>query len=191
MLRALTGPFFDNRIQLVSVLPARSVGCKFGIIGQIFTADRFREGWPHLLLCENIDVIVRTSRAAFVCRPWHIVAKLVTSTRLWRVKALMVAQGHPHDIDHRILHGYFDMLPLAGRMALLQRCQDPYCHMHAGAGITNRRPYIGRGVLWKSCDTHRTAHSLCDWLEALEVTVWAVGAKTFDSRIDQTRVYFR
>ena len=55
--------------------------------------------------------------------------------------------------------------------AVAAQDQDADRHMHAGAGIADRRIYVGRRVVRKACDAHRPAHRLGDRLEALEITV--------------------
>ena len=60
-----------------------------------------------------------------------------------RVALAPFAQGHADQVHHGVLHRHFHMLALAGRMALLQRSQDADRHVHAGAGIADRRPDVG------------------------------------------------
>ena len=140
------------------------------------------------MLCKNIYVIVWPAGAAFVGRSRYCVPKLITGARLRRVETLVVTQSYPHDIDHRVLHGHFDMLAFASRVALLQSRQDTNRHMHAGAGITNRRPDISRRIFWKAGDAHRATHGLCNRFETLKVTIGTIGAETLDRRIDQARI---
>ena len=80
------------------------------------------------------------------------------------------------------------MLAFAGVMALLQRGQDADRHVHAGAGIADRREVEHRRAIGGACHAHRTAHGLCDRFEAFEAGIGAVGAEAFDGGIDQTRI---
>jgi hypothetical protein len=77
------------------------------------------------------------------------------------------------------------MLAAARRMALLQRGQNADRHVHAGAGIADRRVYVGRRVVGEAGDAHRPAHRLRDRLEALEITVGPIGAKALYRGIDE------
>jgi hypothetical protein len=100
----------------------------------------------------------------------------------------MVAQAHPHQVDDRVLHRHLDVLAAAGRMALLQRCQNADRHVHAGAGIPDRRIDVGRRIFGEAGDAHRPAHGLGDRLEALESAVRPVGAEALDRGVDKSRV---
>jgi len=103
-------------------------------------------------------------------------------------EALVVAQAHPHQVDDRVLHGHLDLLAAAGRMALLQRCQNTDRHVHSGAGIPDRWIDEGRRIFREAGDGHRPAHGLGDRLEALESAVGPVGAEALDGGVDKSRV---
>src|SRR6516162_1003363 len=83
------------------------------------------------------------------------------------------------------------MLSLAGCVALLQRGHDANRHVHAGAGIANRRHDVGRRVIRKAGDAHRPAHRLGDRLVALEVAIGTVCPKALDRGVYQPRVDLR
>jgi len=67
----------------------------------------------------------------------------------------VVAQADPDQVDDGILHRHFDMLAAARIVTLLQCGEDADRHMHARAGITDRRHDKGRRVLREAGDAHR------------------------------------
>ena len=83
------------------------------------------------------------------------------------------------------------MLALPSVVALLESGEDADRHMHAGAGIADRRHNKCRRVVREAGDTHRTPHRLGDRLVALEVAIGAVSAKALDRGVDQPRVDLR
>jgi hypothetical protein len=73
-------------------------------------------------------------------------------------------------------------------MALHERGEDADHAVHAGAGIPDRRPRVGRRPVREAGDAHGAAHGLGDRLVALVVGVRSPRAEPLDAREHETRV---
>ena len=132
--------------------------------------------------------------------PWLAAARRVARSRdlvgemLVRVFAersvrepLLVAQLHPAEVEHGVLHRDLDSLPAAGVGALIERRQDPGDQVDAGPRVADLCTGRGGRPVFETGGGHRAAHRLRDDFVGLEVEVLA-GAESLDRRIDQARV---
>ncbi len=56
--------------------------------------------------------------------------------RIWALPLPWVREnGHPHVVDHRVLHRHLQPPAFAGAVALAQRRENADRHQHAGAGV--------------------------------------------------------
>src|SRR5262245_18321353 len=115
-------------------------------------------------------------------------AELIAGALTGLAGALVVAQAHADQVDDRVLHRDLDPLALAGEVALHERGKDADHAVHAGAGVADRRPDVGRRTVRKACDAHRPAHRLRDGLVALVVGVRSPRTEALDARVHQARV---
>ena len=69
----------------------------------------------------------------------------------------MVAHGHPHIIDHRILHGHFHVLPRARFTALQQGGENADGAVDTRAGIPNSRTGFERRRTGQAGNAHGPA----------------------------------
>jgi hypothetical protein len=96
--------------------------------------------------------------------------------------------GWPKRWWSRRLTRHLDVLALPRGVPLVECGQDADRHVHAGAGIADRRPHVGRRAVGKAGDAHGTAHGLGDRLETLEAAEGTVGAEALDGGVDEPRV---
>ena len=84
---------------------------------------------------------------------------------------LLVAQFHPRQIEHAVLHGTEHLLPAAGAGALIKRSHDAEREMQAGAGIADLCAGHQRRSVAKAGGRRRAAGALGDIFVDLAVLV--------------------
>ena len=88
-------------------------------------------------------------------------------------QALLIAQLDAAKVQHAVLHRHSDLLPLARRIALVQRGDDAQGQMQAGAGIADLRAGHQRRAIIETGSGRRTAGALRDVLIHLAVFIRA------------------
>src|SRR5205814_7476438 len=121
----------------------------------------------HVTLRAGGDGIGCSTWFGAVRRGPHGGAELVAVAFHRLAEAPVVTQAHPYQIDHRILHRHFHVLPLTRGLALHERGEDADGAVHPGARIANARPGDRRRIFGKSGHAHGPTHRLGHWLEAL------------------------
>ena len=184
---ALAGPALDQRVVFLAVLPAarRRLEARVVELRQVHHAP---EALIHLRLAEDIDIVVRAAGRASEGGARHGLAELVAAPGLHHALALVVAQADAQYVDHRLLHGDLDLLALARLVALLERGEQADGEVHAGAGIADGGPGVGRRVVGEAGDAHRPAHGLRDGLEGLVAGVRPVAAEALDGAVDEAGI---
>ena len=143
---------------------------------------------PHLLLGEDEDVVVGAAGRAAIRRARHAGAELVPRARHGLAEALVIAQAHPDQVDHRVLHRDLDLLAESGQVTLHERGENADHAVHPGARVADGRPHVRGRPIGRARDAHGAAHRLGDGLVALVVAVGAVRPEALDARVDEAGV---
>ena len=113
--------------------------------------------------------------ARVVARTWHFAHPLVRRYRVFAERpagqALVIAELDATQVHHAIHHRDFDILSLAGAIALVDGGQQPDRQMQSGTRITDLRAGHERCAIGNTGGAHRTAHGLRDVLVRLEFRV--------------------
>src|SRR5690349_18672503 len=113
---------------------------------------------------QQIDVVVRTAGLARINTVRGVAAGRLT---LRRFSGLCLSDEHPTAVMHdRILHCRLQPAALPGLHSLIERADNAEREQHAGAGIADRRPGLGRLAVALAGYAHRAAASLRDRVEA-------------------------
>jgi len=88
------------------------------------------------------------------------------------LEPLLVAQFHPAEIEHTVLHGAEDALAAAGARALVERGADAEGEMQSCAAIADLRAGHQRRAFAEAGRGGRAAGALRDVLIDLAVLVW-------------------
>ena len=158
------------------------------VADEVLAPHGAQQRMPHLLLREHEHVVVGTAGVAAIRRAGHAGAELVSRPLHRLAQPLVVAEAHPNQVHHRVLHRHLDLLTFAGHRALHERGEDPDHAVHAGPRIANGRPHVRRRPVGEPGDAHRAAHGLRDGLVALVVGVRSVRPEPLDARVHQPRV---
>src|SRR5262245_55615193 len=183
VLVALHGPALDHRGQLVTVPCPRRRRAKALVRTDILSPDDVHqrlEGLGIVWRQHQVDVVVRATAGAS-----HEVGVGATGRAIPQtLERLAVREGrrelHPRDVQHGLLHRYFDELPAARPLPLNERGEDRDGQMHAGTGVPHVDTGDDRRAIGEAGEAHPAAGRLRDHLEAFEVAVGAVRAEAFD-----------
>ena len=190
VLGVASGPFVDDRGQRLDVL--RAVPSYETLVAQdLGMTDHFAQAHEHLGRgAQDVAIIVVAAGRALVDVARTAAADAVAAARRRFVRDVRAHHRHAHEVQHRFLHRDFDLLPLAGPLALDVRGEHADRRMHPGAGVADRRSGLERRRTGKSGQRHRAAGRLRNHVEAFVLAVRAVRAEALDGQVDEARIYF-
>src|SRR5262245_33149883 len=121
MLGFSLSPRLDHPIDVWFMIGAPFGVGPLGMSDKVFASDRLQQSFPHTVshrLAIDIDVIVRPAWLAFEDARRRHSPELIPRAQDDISFDVVFAHLHATKTDHRILHRHFELLPLAGRLAL-------------------------------------------------------------------------
>ena len=163
-----------------------------GVANPVFLANHFAHRRPHRRLGDEINIGVRVGFPALALQDGAglTAARCIAGTRdriakrrigVLRVfvhgagafQALLVAQLHAAEVEHRVLHGGQHFLPASAAVALKQRGHNAQSQVQAGARVANLRAGYQGGAVVKAGGRGCTACALRHVFIDLAVFVFA------------------
>src|SRR5271166_1534701 len=189
---ALAGPRSNDLVDLVLPFRPSSHGFIARVADQIFAPDDLQEPRPVFRVGaagEDIDVVVGTAGLAGIDVAGRGRARdLGAATLDCLARFGLAREGHPHVVDHRVLHRDLQASALAGPVAPVERTQNADRHQHAGARVAKGGARLDRRPARLAGDAHRAAGGLGDHVEGEVLLVGAAFAEALDLAIDDTGV---
>ncbi len=200
------GPFLDL-VEDLHEMRQPAFRRRIARIGQPFlAADDLADVLPHRRLRDEVDVRVgialpslaledpaRLPAAGRVARARHRVAEL--AVRVLRIffhhagarETLLVAQLDPAQIEDAVLHRRQHLLAASGRVALIERGDDPQRQMQSGAAIADLRAGDDRRSIVETGRRRGAARALRDVFVHLAIFVRS-GTEALDRGDDHPRI---
>ena len=180
-------PSPDEGLQGFAVPVAAGVVLKARVRQQAGLPDDGAERLPHALRHRHhIDIVVGAAALAGIQAQGGQGAGAGAQRRPGAEVA--VGGGGAHVEGHRLLHGHFDHLPLAGLQFLHIGGGDGQGHLHAGAGIPDGGAWAHGRAVRLAGDGEGAGGRLGHHVVALVVRPGAVQAEALDAGVDDVRL---